>query len=86
MVRILPLRGSFIQQPAMTQKRPLMRFPSWVGVFSASAANQSSDCPESANGIGDRMTRQGDLSGCLSRAENGGFDWVPFGPFFRFGI
>ena len=29
-------------------------------VFSASAVNQSSECPESANGIGDRMTqRQG---------------------------
>jgi hypothetical protein len=37
-----------------------MRFPSWVGVFSASAVNQSSDRPESANEIGDRMTqRQG---------------------------
>ena len=35
-------------------------FSSWVGMFSASAVNQSSDCPESANGIGDRMTqRQG---------------------------
>jgi hypothetical protein len=30
------------------------------GGVSASAVNQSSDCPESANGIGDRMTqRQG---------------------------
>ena len=37
-----------------------MRFPPWVGMFSASVVNQSSDCPESANGIGDRITqRQG---------------------------
>jgi hypothetical protein len=35
-------------------------FSPWVGVFSASAVHQSSDRPESANGIGDRMTpRQG---------------------------
>jgi hypothetical protein len=60
----------------MTQKRPLMRFPSWVGVFSASAVNQSSDSLESANGIGDRMTQRQGLSGYLLRAENGGFDWV----------
>jgi hypothetical protein len=52
----IAIEGQFYPTTAMTQKRPLMRFPSWVGVF---AANQSSDCPESANGIGDRMTRQG---------------------------
>jgi hypothetical protein len=57
-----------------------MRFPSWVGMFSASAVNQSSDCPKSANRHWrSHDTASGDLSGYLLRAENGGFDRVPVG-------
>jgi hypothetical protein len=32
-------------------------FSSLGGVFSASAVDKSSDCPESVNGIGDCMTQ-----------------------------
>jgi len=46
------------QPPTMTQKMTSDAFSLLVGVFSASAVNQSSDCPESANGIGGRMTQR----------------------------
>ena len=57
------------------------------GVFSASAVNQSSDCQESANGIGDRMTqRQGIYQDIYRGLEMAVFDWVPLGLRARFQI
>ena len=61
-------------------------FPPWVGVFSASAVNQSSDCPESANGIGDRMTQRPKIYLDFYRGLKKAFDRVPLPLRPEFGI
>jgi hypothetical protein len=56
----IALEGQFYPTTRDDSEMTADAFSLLGGVFSASAVNQSSDCPESANGIGDRMTqRQG---------------------------
>ena len=56
------------------------------GVFSVSAVNQSSDCPESANGIGDLMTQRPGIYLDFYRGLKMAFDRVPLPLRPEFGI